>query len=144
MNVAWTPREMIYQCSFTKDVKLKKLPCNPNTKECWDICKTTPDGTIFWDEEYMTSNALIAAFQPKACVDDAHTESDNESYCVNLLKAGSMSTSGGTFVGWPCMSFSVKFWLCDKNYSIIGFDSIIDDKKDEWAPNTNVKVQVIN
>lgn len=133
-----TPRELIYQCVFTRNVRIKVTTCDVADQECLkDLCAKYPKDTVFIREvdngsSYFTNNATkVYAARPKGI----YGENGDSYHCDNTLKGPSMSGSGGK-AGRPCLGFNfLQFWVCDKNGKM-DFSMFADDTQSSWAPNT--------
>lgn len=133
-----TPRELIYQCVFTRNVRIKVTTCDVADQECLkDLCAKYPKDTVFIREvdngsSYFTNNATkVYAARPKGI----YGENGDSYHCDNPLRGPSMNTNGAR-AGRPCLGFNfLQFWVCDKNGKM-DFSMFADDTQSSWAPNT--------
>lgn len=133
-----TPRDLIYQCVFTKNVKIKKISCALNDAACIEtVCKESSENTVFLREDksgtsYFTNNVTqVYGLQPQSI----YGGDSGQYYCWNELKGPSL-TSGAKSMR-PCLGFGyMKFWVCDKNGKM-DFSMFADDAQSSWSPNTS-------
>ncbi|WP_428081081.1 hypothetical protein [Candidatus Avelusimicrobium alvi] len=129
------PRDLIYQCVFRKNTRIKKLSCDLGDLSCIEnLCKNSPAGTVFLrdDQFFMNNLTQVKAGRPMGL----YGENSDRYHCDNELRGPAMSSNGNRG-NRPCLAFNfLQFWVCDKNGNM-DFSMFADDSQSSWEPNAS-------
>ncbi len=133
------PRQLIYQCVFKKNVRIKISPCTLNDQACIEnLCKNVQPNTVFIQNglnatsSFINNATQVYALRPRAI----YSGDSNTYYCWNNL-TGPALNGGGARGNRPCLGFSyLQFWVCDKNGNM-DFSMFADDSQSSWEPNAS-------